>query len=108
MSKIDFALIESTPSIINPLRNRELNLSSLRLVAIENLALTKDLNDTLNFNNNAIPAVTNFPVMTRLNNLYLANNRVARIDANVAKYLPNLETLVLSGNKIESIYSLPS
>jgi hypothetical protein len=48
MAKIDFTLIESIPAHINPLQDHELNLSSLRLSAIENLALTKDLNDTLN------------------------------------------------------------
>jgi Leucine-rich repeat (LRR) protein len=41
--------------------------------------------------------------MTRLTSLLLANNRVSKIDAGVAKYLPNLETLVLSGNRIESM-----
>ena len=48
MAKIDFALIDSVSSVINPLRDHELNLASLRLSAIENLALTKDLNDTIN------------------------------------------------------------
>lgn len=48
MAKIDFTLIESIPAHINPLQDHELDLSSLRLSAIENLALTKDLNDTIN------------------------------------------------------------
>jgi Leucine-rich repeat (LRR) protein len=42
-------------------------------------------------------------MMPRLTSLLLANNRVSKIDAGVAKYLPNLDTLVLSGNRIESM-----
>lgn len=48
MVKIDFNLVGETASHVNPLREHELTLSALRIPAIENLALTRDMNDTIN------------------------------------------------------------
>jgi len=48
----------------------------------------------------------NFPLSPRLRTLLLARNRVASIQATLAKSLPNLTTLVLTANNFAELADL--
>ncbi|KAI8925961.1 leucine-rich repeat-domain-containing protein [Entophlyctis helioformis] len=109
--RLDYDLLLRAPSRLNPVGDRELLLRGLRLQRIENLALTKDQNDTLDLTDNDIRRLDSFPLMRRLKALLLANNRIARIDPDLHNWpdladldplmgLEHLETLSLIDNPV--------
>jgi U2 small nuclear ribonucleoprotein A' len=55
---------------------------------------------------NDIRALANFPVLTRIHTLIVANNLISRLDVNLAKTLPRLTTLVLTNNALTELSSL--
>ncbi|KAI8582559.1 hypothetical protein K450DRAFT_170900 [Umbelopsis ramanniana AG] len=99
-------LLANSISRINALKDRELVLRDNKISAIENLGVTKDLNDAIDFTNNDIRQLGNFPRMLRLKSLSLANNRISRIDSQLVDYIPNLATLVLTNNMIQELGDL--
>ncbi|KAJ1797310.1 U2 snRNP complex subunit [Coemansia sp. RSA 2399] len=101
--KLTADLIKNSPTYLNPIKDRELDLSNNHITLIENLGATRDLNDTLNLCTNGIRVLGNFPILTRLKSLYLSNNRIAAIDHRLPAQLPNLVSLVLTGNDIEEL-----
>ena len=52
---------------------------------------------------NEIKRLGNFAPAPRLGTLLLNNNAVAKIDGDLGAQLPNLHTLVLTGNRVESL-----
>ncbi|KAF2226775.1 leucine-rich repeat-domain-containing protein [Elsinoe ampelina] len=99
-------LISSSPTYINPLKERELDLRGHRIPAIENLGLAKD-QDAIDLTDNAIGgSLGNFPVFPRLKSLYLARNRVAQIAPGLGRSLPGLRTLVLTENAVAELVDL--
>ncbi|KAF9555523.1 U2 small nuclear ribonucleoprotein A' [Mortierella alpina] len=99
-------LIARAPSYLNALKDRELDLRSHKIPAIENLGVTRDLNDSLDLTDNDIRALSNFPSLPRLKCLLLSNNRIGKIDVNLGQYLPNLTTVVLTNNAIVELSDL--
>ncbi|OAQ32529.1 L domain-like protein, partial [Linnemannia elongata AG-77] len=100
-------LIARAPCYLNALQDRELDLRSHKIPAIENLGVTKDLNDSLDLTDNDIRALANFPVLHRLKTLLLSNNRISKIDPELlTNYLPNLTTLVLTNNALAELSDL--
>lgn len=88
---------------LNCLGDRELILRNLGIVVIENLALAKDSFDIIDMTGNSISSVGDgFPPFPRLSTLYLGCNRISRVESGIAASLPNLETLILTSNEIES------
>ncbi|KAI9504461.1 leucine-rich repeat-domain-containing protein, partial [Coemansia spiralis] len=98
--KLTAELINNSPTYINPVKDRELDLSNNHIALIENLGATRDLNDSLNLCSNNIRVLGNFPDLPRLKSLYLANNRIAAIDHHLPSQLPSLTSLVLTNNEI--------
>ncbi|KAJ1733709.1 U2 snRNP complex subunit [Coemansia sp. Benny D160-2] len=101
--KLTADLIKNSPTYLNPIKDRELDLSNNHITLIENLGATRDLNDTLNLCSNSIRVLGNFPILTRLRSLYLSSNRIAAIDHRLPAQLPNLVSLVLTSNDIEEL-----
>lgn len=104
--KLTIDLVERSYAFINTLKCRELDLRDNRIPAIENLAVTRDQNDTLDLTNNDIRRLDNFPSMPRCKHLLLSNNRISSIDANCGSFLPNLEALMLNNNQLASLSDL--
>ncbi|KAJ2075436.1 U2 snRNP complex subunit [Coemansia sp. S100] len=104
--KLTADLIASSASYINAIKDRELDLSSNNIAVIENLGATRDLNDSLNLCHNNIRVLGNFPTLDRLKCLYLADNRIAAIERDLAQFLPRLRTLVLTNNDIGDLVDL--
>ncbi|KAF2078578.1 hypothetical protein CYY_000078 [Polysphondylium violaceum] len=91
---------------INPCKDRELNLRGYKISSIENLGVTKDQFDTIDFSDNEISKLENFPLLNRVKTLFFNNNHISRFDEDFGLTLPNLTTLVLSNNKLIQLSDL--
>ncbi|KAL9616897.1 MAG: hypothetical protein Q9160_008286 [Pyrenula sp. 1 TL-2023] len=97
-------LIQSSLSYLNPLKERELDLRGHKIPLIENLASSNAVDhDAIDFTDNDISSLANFPFAPRIKTLLLARNRINQIQRNLATQLPNLHTLVLTGNRIAEL-----
>mmetsp|Transcript_20445 Transcript_20445/g.41128 ORF Transcript_20445/g.41128 Transcript_20445/m.41128 type:complete len:133 (+) Transcript_20445:282-680(+) len=99
--RLSAQILQSAEQRTNPLSERELVLRSLAIPSIEHLSVTRDQFDSIDFSNNHITSLDNFPRLNRLSSLYLSGNDVERVDArNLRRNLPGLKTLVLTGNRV--------
>ncbi|KAL4887647.1 leucine-rich repeat-domain-containing protein [Aspergillus karnatakaensis] len=103
--RLTVELIQNSLSYINPLKDRELDLRGHKIPAIENLGVAKD-QDSIDFTDNDISSLGNFPFFPRLRTLLLARNRIRQIQANVSTSIPGLTTLVLTANNIAELADL--
>ncbi|KAK4701467.1 U2 small nuclear ribonucleoprotein A', partial [Phenoliferia sp. Uapishka_3] len=95
MVRLDAELLARVPSVLNPLKDRELDLR-----AIENLGVTRDALDALDLTDNSITSLSNFPLLRRLQHIYLSSNPLRVISPSVPTSLPNLRTLILTNTAI--------
>ncbi|EFE29668.1 uncharacterized protein ARB_03009 [Trichophyton benhamiae CBS 112371] len=96
--RLTVELIQNSLSYLNPLKERELDLR-------ENFGAAKD-HDAIDFTDNSISSISNFPFSPRLRSLLLARNRVSHIQPTLATSLPNLTTLVLTANNFAELADL--
>jgi len=99
-------LARESPAYINPLRQRELSLRGFKIPTIENLGATQDQYQVIDFSDNEILKIDNFPMMLKLEGLLFADNRICRVARGLGKYLPKLESLVLTNNKFSKLNDL--
>jgi len=93
---------------LNAYRDRELNLRGFKIPVVENISVLQDTFDVIDFSDNEIKKLDNFPFMTRLNAIIMNNNYVVRVANNIGDYLPNLTTLILTNNRIVNLSELVS
>jgi len=98
-------LITSSLSYLNPLKERELDLRGHKIPAIENLGVAKD-HDAIDFTDNDIQILGNFPLSPRLRTLLLARNRISGIQSTLPRTCPNLSVLILNSNSIQELADL--
>ena len=67
---------------------------------------TQDQQDAIDFTDNSISSLANFPLLRRLRTLLLANNRIASISPSLHLSTPNLTLLVLTNNNISELGDL--
>ncbi|KND02597.1 uncharacterized protein SPPG_03053 [Spizellomyces punctatus DAOM BR117] len=106
MVKLNYDVLVTAPSYLNAVKDRELDLRGLKIPQVENLAITKDSHDVVDLTDNDLRRLDGFPLMKRLKALMVSNNRITRIDLDLAKQLPNLNTLILNNNHIEELGDL--
>lgn len=106
MVKLTPELIQSVNSTLNPVKERQLDLRGYTIPAIENLGITKDTHDCIDFTDNSILVLGNIPLLRRLRTLLLANNRIASISPSLHLSVPNLTTLVLTNNNLAELGDL--
>jgi U2 small nuclear ribonucleoprotein A' len=82
-----------------------LNYVGHKIPTIENLGIAKD-QDAIDFTDNDISSLGNFPFFPRLHTLLLARNRVKHIQPTIASTIPNLTTLVLTANNMSELADL--
>lgn len=99
-------LVRDAPSYLNPLKQRELGLRGYKIPVIENLGVTQNQYQTIDLAENEIIKLDNFPVLTKLETLLCSNNRICRIAKGLGKYLTNLDSLVLTNNKLVNLKDL--
>ncbi|KAI5795608.1 leucine-rich repeat-domain-containing protein [Geopyxis carbonaria] len=98
-------LIAAAPSFLNPINDRELDLRGHKIPAIENLGVA-GLQDAIDFTDNDIQQLGNFPLSERLSTLLLARNRISTIQPTLANSIPNLTVLVLTSNNLSELADL--
>ena len=76
-----------------------------KIPAIENLGVAKD-HDAIDFTDNDISLLSNFPFSPRLQTLLLSRNRVRQIQSTLSNNVPNLHTIVLTANSIAELADL--
>ncbi|KAF9243910.1 L domain-like protein [Melanogaster broomeanus] len=103
MVKLTPELLAQASSAINPVKERQLDLRGYKIPTIENLG---DQHDAIDLTDNSITALGNLPLLKRLRTLLLANNRVASISPSIHLSVPNLTTLVLTGNNVSELGDL--
>ncbi|KIW99904.1 uncharacterized protein Z518_10832 [Rhinocladiella mackenziei CBS 650.93] len=93
-------LIHNSLSYLNPLKERELDLRGHKIPTIENLGVAGP-QDAIDFTDNDLTTLSNFPLLPRLNTLLCARNRIQGVDKRIAEQIPNLTTLVLTSNHVK-------
>ena len=73
-----------------------------KIPTIENLGVAGPC-DAIDFTDNDITSLTNFPLSPRLNTLLCARNRIQGVDKRLGEMLPNLTTLVLTSNLVKEM-----
>lgn len=97
-------LIEQSAQYTNPATNdREISFRDYKINEIENLGATLDQFDCIDFTDNDLRKLDNFPLLVRLKKLLLSNNRIQKIADNLGEQLPNLEWLILTNNLVEEL-----
>ncbi|KAK4494883.1 hypothetical protein PRZ48_014239 [Zasmidium cellare] len=103
--RLTVELINSSLSYNNALNERELDLRGHKIPSIENLGVA-NAHESIDFTDNAITTLANFPLSPRLQTLLFAQNRISSISESVSKQVPNLHTLVLSQNNLSELSDL--
>lgn len=103
MVKLTPDLIEQAAQYTNPVRDRELDLRGYKIPVIENMGATLDQFDTIELSDNEIRKLDGFPLLKRLKNILLNNNRLVRIGEHLEESLPNLESLILTNNSLQEL-----
>ncbi|KXZ55630.1 hypothetical protein GPECTOR_2g1180 [Gonium pectorale] len=62
--------------------------------------------DSIDLSDNAIVRLDGFPKLLRLKQLLVNNNRVARIARGLDEFIPNLEVLILTNNRINNLQDI--
>eukprot|EP00871_Galdieria_phlegrea_P001731 jgi/Galph1/2559/GphlegSOOS_G1210.1 len=104
--RISPELLSRAPQILNCLGDRELDLRSNKIAVIENLVTVIDFFETIDFSDNEIQRLENFPYSERVRCLLLNNNKVVRISKTLGNNLPNLESMILTYNRLGSLSDL--
>ncbi|KAG5654035.1 hypothetical protein H0H81_008051 [Sphagnurus paluster] len=104
--KLTPELLAQAQASLNAVKQRQLDLRGYKIPTIENLGVTRDQHDAIDFTDNSIITLGNFPLLKRLETLLLANNRVSTISPSIHLSLPNLTTLVLTNNNIAELGDL--
>ncbi|XP_037824977.1 probable U2 small nuclear ribonucleoprotein A' [Lucilia sericata] len=106
MVKLTPELINQSMQFINPCRERELDLRGYKIPQIENLGATLDQFDTIDLSDNDLRKLDGLPYLPRLKCLLLNNNRILRIGDDLQECVPNLNSVILSGNNLQELGDL--
>ncbi|XP_017958903.1 probable U2 small nuclear ribonucleoprotein A' [Drosophila navojoa] len=106
MVKLTPELINQSMQYINPCRERELDLRGYKIPQIENLGATLDQFDTIDLSDNDLRKLDNLPHLPRLKCLLLNNNRILRISEGLEEVIPNLSSIILTGNNLQELSDL--
>jgi U2 small nuclear ribonucleoprotein A' len=74
--------------------------------AIENLGTTQDQYDTIDFSDNEVEKLENFPLLERLQTILLNNNHIGKIVPGLGESLPKLDTLILTNNRLVNLHDI--
>eukprot|EP01136_Pigoraptor_vietnamica_P024935 Opistho-1_new@78397 len=106
MVRLTADLIVESPQYLNPVKDREIDLRSNKIAVIENLGATLDQFDSIDLTDNHIRKLEGFPLLLRLKTLFLSNNRISKIDKDVAQNIPNVDELILANNQLSELGDL--
>jgi U2 small nuclear ribonucleoprotein A' len=102
--RLTVELVEGAAQYIHPAtRDRELDLRGYKIPVIENMGSTRDQFDSIDFSDNEIRKLENFPLLKRITKLLFNNNRITIIQDKLDQSLPNLSWLILTNNDIKEL-----
>lgn len=105
--RLSAEIISQSEQRSNALGEREIVLRGLAIPAIEHLATTRDLFETIDLTDNRLVRLDNFPRLNRLSSILLSGNSIESIDGqNLEKNVPNLINLDLSHNRINGLHEV--
>lgn len=105
--RLSAELLNSVEQRPNPLGERELVLRGLGIPTIEHLGATMNAFDTIDFTDNRLSRLENFPRLLRISSIMLAGNLVESIDVkNVKTNIPNITSLSLENNRISTLHEI--
>lgn len=104
--RLTLELLQQAPQSLNPANQRQLLLRGFKIPNIENLGGTNDAYECIDFSDNDLIKLGNFPPLKRLKALLLMNNRISRIAEDTFEPLPCLTSVILTGNKLEKLVDL--
>ncbi|GIL52760.1 hypothetical protein Vafri_8549 [Volvox africanus] len=104
--RITAELILRSPQYMSCIKQYEIDLRGNKIAAIENLGATQNQFDSIDLSDNAIVRLDGFPKLLRLKQLLMNNNRVARIARGLEEFIPNLDTLILTNNRINNLQDI--
>lgn len=105
--RLSAELLSSSEQRTNPLGEREIILRGLAIPVVEHLGVTRDAFDSMDFTDNRLGRLENFPRLLRLSSLLVASNLLESLDhTNLSKNVPNLKYLELSWNQIGSLLEI--
>ncbi|KAK7527032.1 leucine-rich repeat-domain-containing protein [Phyllosticta citriasiana] len=104
--RLSAELIGNALSYINPLGERELLLRGHQITVIENMGtISKDV-ECIDFVDNRITVLGNFPKLPRVCTLLIGKNRLQQIQPTIAEQLPSLMNLMATDNKVKELADL--
>lgn len=106
MVKITADLIQKSPQYLNPVKEYYLNLKGNKILEIENLVSTRDIYNSIDLSNNSITRLPILPKLNNLNTLILIGNKINTIDELFYENTPFLKNLILTNNQITNTYQL--
>lgn len=104
--RLNVELINNANAYVNPLKERELNLRGYSIPAIENLGVTQDQYQVIDFSDNQITKIENFPLMPHLETIIINNNKVRKFATGLGKFIPKLTTIIATYNQISTLKDL--
>lgn len=104
--RLTLDLLQQAPQSLNPAKQRQILLRGFKIPAIENLGGSNDAYECIDLSDNDLIKLGNFPPLKRLRVLLLTNNRISRVAADCFDPLPNVSSVVLTGNKLEKLVDL--
>ncbi|GLC40560.1 hypothetical protein PLESTB_000045000 [Pleodorina starrii] len=104
--RITAELIMRSPQYMSCIKQYEIDLRGNKIAAIENLGATQNQFDSIDLSDNAIVRLDGFPKLLRLKQLLMNNNRVARVARGLEEFIPNLDTLILTNNRINNLQDI--
>eukprot|EP00930_Biecheleria_cincta_P058830 TRINITY_DN44631_c0_g1_i1.p1 TRINITY_DN44631_c0_g1~~TRINITY_DN44631_c0_g1_i1.p1 ORF type:complete len:253 (-),score=82.84 TRINITY_DN44631_c0_g1_i1:9-767(-) len=104
--RLTLDLLQQAQQSLNAAKQRQLMLRGYKIPSIENLGGTNDAYEALDLSDNDLIKLGNFPPLKRLHTLLLMNNRISRIAPDCFDSIPNVESVVLTGNKLEKLCDL--
>ncbi|KAI1475571.1 hypothetical protein K445DRAFT_320350 [Daldinia sp. EC12] len=103
--RLTVELLQNSPSWLNALKERELELRGHRIPTIENLGVAGP-QDAIDFVDNDIQVLGNFPLSPRIRSLLLQRNRISSIQPTLVNSIPNLTMLQLESNNLTELADL--
>lgn len=100
-------VINDAPKLLNPERLYTIQLRGLHIQYLENLGITNDKFEVLDFTGNDLVTVGNIPRLANAKTLLFGNNRIVRIE-DLGDSLPLVQSILFMANEIASLKSIVS
>lgn len=100
-------VVNDAPKFLNPEKLYTIQLRGLHIQYLENLGITNDQYEVLDFTGNDLVTVGNIPLLSKAKTLLFGNNKIVKIEG-LGDNLPGIESLLFMANEIAQLESIVS